>query len=87
MTADSKISVDTFDLIRIVDIETEAAHRYRTWQVKANDELMKIVHVEEHNTSRDNSFWIPRPKGGKERMFSSALAERAETDRAPDFFV
>ena len=48
---------------------------------------MKIVHVEEHNTSRDNSFWIPRPKGGKERMFSSALAERAETDRAPDFFV
>ena len=56
MAADSKVTVDTFDLIRIVNADGAADHRYRTWQVKAGDELMKIVHVEERRTSTENNF-------------------------------
>ena len=54
-------------------------------EVKAGDELMKIVHVEERRTSTENTFWIPRPSAG-DRLYASALAERAEQDRLPGLF-
>ena len=84
-SADSKVTVDTFDLIRIVNVDGAADHRYRTWQVKAGDELMKIVHVEERRTSTENNFWIPRPSA-EHRLYASTVAERAEQDRLPGLF-
>jgi hypothetical protein len=86
MTADSKVTVDTFDLIRIVNVDGAADHRYRTWQVKAGDELMKIVHVEERRTSSENNFWIPR-SDAVQRLYASEQHERAEQDRLPAFFA
>ena len=49
---------DTFDLIRQFD--AEGNKRFRTWQVKLKDDLLKIVHVEENRASRENTMWIPR---------------------------
>ena len=49
---------DTFDLIRIFG--KDGSKRYRTWQVKLQDELLKVVHVTENRTSRENYMWLPR---------------------------
>ena len=51
---------DTFDLIRMFNKEER---RGWTWQVKLNDDLLKIVHVEEEHTRLENDMWIPRPVG------------------------
>ena len=53
----AEITVDTFDLIRIVD--KAKMHRYRTWQVKANENLLKLVHVDERRVHSKNTYWIP----------------------------
>ena len=55
---------DTFDLIRQFD--AEGNKRFRTWQVKLKTDLLKIVHVEESRTSRENTMWIPR--GGDSKV-------------------
>ena len=49
---------DTFDLIRLFD--KTGSRRFRTWQVKLKDDLLKVVHVEELRTSRENYMWLPR---------------------------
>ena len=49
---------DTFDLIRLFD--KTGSRRFRTWQVKLTDDLLKVVHVEELRTSRENYMWLPR---------------------------
>ena len=49
---------DTFDLIRMFG--KDGSKRYRTWQVKLRDELLKVVHVTEFRTSRENYMWLPR---------------------------
>lgn len=62
-TGSTGISPDTYDLIRIFD-EKETL-RYRTWQVKAGETLVKLVHVEERRVSAENTFWIPRSEQGE----------------------
>lgn len=70
---------DTFDLLRIFN--KEGTHRYRTWQVKSGEKLLKLVHVDERRVSDANEFWIPRFEHGK------SLAEKLEAKRAPDFML
>lgn len=70
---------DTFDLLRIFDKENTL--RYRTWQVKAGDQLAKLVHVEERRVCDENVFWLPREAHGK------SVGERLEAQRSPGFAV
>ena len=50
--------VDVWDLIRI----TTPIQRYRTWQIKAGDKVVRLCHVDEHRTSSENAF-IPQMHG------------------------
>ena len=62
---------DTFDLIRLFD--AEGNQRFRTWQVKMGNDLLKIVHVDEKRTARTNHMWIP--------LLDNADAARANAPR------
>ena len=47
-----RAGVDVWDLIRI----TNETQRYRTWQIKGGDKVVKLCHVDEHRTSSENAF-------------------------------
>lgn len=70
---------EIFDLLRIFN--KEETLRYRTWQVKAGDELAKLVHVEERRVCGENAFWLPREAHG------NLAAERLEAQRPPGFML
>jgi len=59
--------VDTWDLLRLFS----DTHRYRTWQVRKGDGLLKIVHVEENKSSSDDAFKedMHLPEGSKGHSF------------------
>ena len=62
---------DTFDLIRLFD--AVGTKRYRTWQVKNGEDLLKIVHVQESRTAWTNHMWIPLIN---QADFAKAMAPR-----------
>lgn len=64
---------DCYDVLRIFN--EEETLRYRTWQVKSGEKLLKLVHVEETRISDANSYWIPR-RGERQSFVDKLEASR-----------